>query len=113
MRASKNRSSPVRHGRVWRMHWERWNKKRATMRRTNEASASESRRDLVEERHNIGTQSVDGSQHRDRNTHSNHRVFDGGRAALRTEEQLYKRSRSMGISGRSAGGIGYCAISLG
>ena len=37
-------------------------------------------------------------------------VFDGGGAATVAEKASHKRSRSMGTSGASAGGIGYSFI---
>src|ERR1700742_2922490 len=69
--------------------------------------ASEIRRQRLEKAVHGRADAGDASDDKDREEHRDQRIFDGGGTALVAEETAYSRSRSIGMSGKSAGGIGY------
>ena len=54
-----------------------------------------------------------GGEDHDRDEARDHGIFDRGRAGGVGGKTLQMRSRSMAMSGMSAAGIGYCAMSRG
>src|SRR5471030_1271919 len=105
MKANKSRSNPAAQKRGWPKRWappstlssRNWGKQPQSRRRSHRR---------IKGRGELGAHRGDDGNNHHRDQGGNQRIFDGRGAAGVGGQVLHKRSRSMGISGKSAAGMG-------